>query len=123
MGVGELIKTINKHVDELDYATARLYMERNIDVVEANRRLLNTNARAILKFLIEQKKSGDEPLTRKEILVINAVNDYARQFDLHSIKVLLKNHSSLFLRQDLATYLGKDAQEVLKGMGVIQQAS
>ena len=117
----ELGKTINKHVDELDYFSARKYIESNLDQLEKNKRVLNSNAREILKFLIDQQKAGHKALTRKEMLIINAINDYSRQFDLRGIKMLLKNNTALFVREDIEVHLNKDAQEILTGMGAIKQ--
>ena len=120
MKLDELIKQINKSVEDFDYSSARRYIEENINILEENKRFLKSNAREILKFLIEQSKSGGEPLSRKELLIINAVNAYAYKFDLRGIRVLLKENAKLFIREDTIAYLNSDAKTILTSMGVIK---
>lgn len=112
----ELIRKINQSVEELDLVTTRLYIENNLDVVSDNKKYLKRNAREILNFLIEQKKSGVQPLSRQELAIIKAVNTYASQFDLSGIKLLLKEHPQLFIREDIVAYLNRDAKIILDGM-------
>lgn len=116
MHTKELIRKINQSVEELDLVTTRLYIENNLDVVSDNKKYLKRNAREILNFLIEQKKSGVQPLSRQELAIIKAVNTYASQFDLSGIKLLLKEHPQLFIREDIVAYLNRDAKIILDGM-------
>ncbi|MEH7342772.1 hypothetical protein V7122_02610 [Bacillus sp. JJ1532] len=119
MKLDELVNKINQCVDEFDYVSARKYIEENIGVLEGRMQLLKGNARVILNFLIEQLNSGVEPLSRKELTVINAINAYAYKFDLRGIKVMLKENAKLFLREDIIVYLNSDAKIILTGMKVI----
>ncbi|OMP68377.1 hypothetical protein [Domibacillus epiphyticus] len=117
----ELVRKINKHVEELDYFSARKYIEQNIDDLQQNKHLLNSNAREILMFLVDQINSGHAAMTRQELSAINAINEYSYKFDLRGIKMLLKNRAALFMREDIDGYLNKDAKEILTGMGAIKK--
>lgn len=122
MHVLDLIAKINTSVEELDFAAARLYMEENIEILTENRNYLKTNARDLLEFLTKRMEAGHKPLTRQNISVINAVNSYASKFDLRGLKVIIRDHSLLFLRNDIAAYLNMDARIILEGMGAIPKA-
>jgi len=122
MHVLDLIAKINTSVEELDFAAARLYMEENIEVLNENRNYLKTNARDLLEFLTKRMEAGQKPLTRRDMSVINAVNSYASKFDLRGLKVIIRDHSLLFLRNDIAAYLNMDARIILEGMGAIPKA-
>jgi hypothetical protein len=122
MHVLDLIGKINSCVEELDFAAARAYMEENIEILNAHRSHLKTNARDLLEFLTKRMEAGHEPLTRKDMAVINAVNSYASKFDLRGLKVVIRDHSLLFLRNDIASYLNTDARIILEGMGAIPKA-
>ncbi|OLN21777.1 hypothetical protein BTO30_13045 [Domibacillus antri] len=117
----ELVQKINKHVEELDYFSARKYIEQNINELQKKKHLLNSNAREILLFLVEQLNSGNVSLKRQEISTINAINEYAYKFDLRGIKMIIKNQAALFMREDISVYLNKDAKEILTGMGVLKK--
>lgn len=123
MHVLDLIARINNRVEELDFAAARLYMEENIEILNENRSHLKSNARELLEFLTKRMEAGQQPLTRKDMAVINAVNNYASKFDLRSLKVVIKDHSLLFLRSDIESYLNTDARIILEGMGAIPKAA
>ena len=122
MHVLDLIAKINTSVEELDFAAARLYMEENIEILNDNRNYLKTNARDLLEFLTKRMEAGQKPLTRRDMSVINAVNSYASKFDLRGLKVIIRDHSLLFLRNDIAAYLNMDARIILEGMGAIPKA-
>lgn len=122
MHVLDLIAKINTSVEELDFAAARLYMEENIEILNENRNYLKTNARDLLEFLTKRMEAGQKPLTRRDMSVINAVNSYASKFDLRGLKVIIRDHSLLFLRNDIAAYLNMDARIILEGMGAIPKA-
>lgn len=119
MKVDELINKINLSVEEFDYTTARKYIEENMDLLSQHKRHLKSNAREILNFLVEQKNSGVIPLTKKELNLINAINGYAYKFDLRGIKLILKDNTKLFLREDTVAYLNSDAKTILTGMRAI----
>lgn len=121
MKLEELIERINKCVDEYDYVTARKYIEENIELLKGNQIKLKSNAREILKFLVEQKESGVKPIARTELNIINTINSYAYKFDLRGIKTLLKDNAKLFLREDVVGHLNSDAKTILAGMGVIKK--
>jgi len=123
MHVLDLIARINNRVEELDFAAARLYMEENIEILNENRNHLKSNARELLEFLTKRMEAGQQPLTRKDMAVINAVNNYATKFDLRGLKVVIKDHSLLFLRSDIESYLNTDARIILEGMGAIPKAA
>lgn len=122
MHVLDLIAKINTSVEELDFAAARLYMEENIEILNENRNYLKTNARDLLEFLTKRMEAGQKQLTRRDMSVINAVNSYASKFDLRGLKVIIRDHSLLFLRNDIAAYLNMDARIILEGMGAIPKA-
>jgi hypothetical protein len=122
MHVLDLIAKINTSVEELDFAAARLYMEENIEILNENRNYLKTNARDLLEFLTKRMEAGQKPLSRQDMSVINAVNSYASKFDLRGLKVIIRDHSLLFLRNDIAAYLNMDARIILEGMGAIPKA-
>lgn len=123
MHVLDLIGRINNSVEELDFAAARMYMEDNIEILNANRSHLKSNARDLLEFLTKRMEAGVKPLTRKDMAILNAVNSYASKFDLRSLKVVIRDHSLLFLRNDISAYLNTDARIILEGMGAIPKAS
>jgi hypothetical protein len=123
MHVLDLIARINNRVEELDFAAARWYMEENIEILNENRSHLKSNARELLEFLTKRMEAGQQPLTRKDMAVINAVNNYASKFDLRGLKVVIKDHSLLFLRSDIESYLNTDARIILEGMGAIPKAA
>jgi hypothetical protein len=50
------------------------------------------------------------------------VNSYASNFDLRGLKVVIRDHSLLFLRNDIEAYLNSDARIILEGMGAIPKA-
>jgi hypothetical protein len=122
MHVLDLIAKINTSVEELDFAAARFYMEENIEILNENRNYLKTNARDLLEFLTKRMEAGQKPLSRRDMSVINAVNSYASKFDLRGLKVIIRDHSLLFLRNDIAAYLNMDARIILEGMGAIPKA-
>ncbi len=120
MRIEELSKDINKFVETLDLVTARKLIENNIEVLNENKRLLNSNARELLKFFTERLESGHQPISRDELATITAINTYASNFDIRSIKFILKNKTKFLLRDDVNEYLNSDAKAILIGMGAIK---
>lgn len=121
MNLIELTATINKYVENLDFGTARVYLEENTTILNENKNKLNSNARALLEFIINRQQEGVQPLSRKDISIINATNSYASKFDLRGLKVLVRDNSKLFLRSDIKAYLNADAKIILEGMGSISK--
>jgi len=121
MKIQELIQEINKYVEELDFVTARKLIEGNIEVLNSHKLTLNSNARELLKIITEQLESGKDPISRKDMASLIAINSYAANFDMASIKLIVKNNAKLLLRHDVIDYLNKDAKAILEGMGVINK--
>lgn len=121
MNLIELTTTINKYVEDLDFGTARVYLEENATILSENKNRLNSNARALLEFIIDRQQEGVQPLTRKDMSIINATNSYASKFDLRGLKVMVRDNSQVFLRSDITAYLNADAKIILEGMGSISK--
>ena len=119
MDIKELILKINKSVDELEFTTARKYIEENIELVNQNRIHLKRNARELLKFLYEQLESGEASLTKTEITVINTLNVYATRLDIRGMKRNIKGNELLLLKKETINYLNTDARIFLESMGAI----
>lgn len=119
MKVDELIKEINQYVEQLDFVTARKLIEVNLEVLNQNKLSLKSNARELLKISTEQHESGYEPMSKQDLATLVAINTHATNFDLRSIKFLVKDKAKLLLRHDVIEYLNKDAKAILEGMGVI----
>lgn len=120
MRIEDLSKDINKFVENLDLVTARKLIENNIVILNENKRLLNSNARELLKFFTERLESGHQPISRDELATITAINTYASNFDIRSIKFILKNKTKFLIRDDVNEYLNSDAKAILIGMGAIK---
>lgn len=119
MNLEVLTAKINKNVDDMEFATARIFIEENIKLLNEHKNMLNKNARELLSFLLEMQADGGQPLTRKEISIINAVNTYANRFDIRGMKMIVKDNPNLLLRKETPAYLNTDAKIILKGMGAI----
>lgn len=120
LDVKDIITKINKSVDSLEFTTARKYIEENIELVNQNRIHLKSNAREILKFLNEQMESGEKPLTKSEISLLNTLNVYATRFDIRSMKRNIKGNEQLLLKKESINYLNTDARIFLESMGAIK---
>ena len=123
MNLHELAKKINECVEEVDLVAARRYMEENKSILLDNKSLLRRNARELFDILLTSSESSSKPLSRDEIAATNAINLYATRFDIRGLKIAVKNHSELLLREDITPYLNKDAKILLEGMGAIQKAA
>lgn len=121
MKVEELISEINKYMEQLDFVVARKLIEENLEVLNKNRISLKSNARELLKFLIDRHESGYEPVSRQEMATLYAINTYASNFDIRGLKLIIKDKAKLFLRTDILQYLNNDARVILDGMGVINK--
>lgn len=116
MNTHELFKLINQCVDELDFITARKYMEDNRDEVKAHKHHLQRNAQELFEFVLN---SDGKRLTQSEIKVIHAINDYAVHFNIRSFKSIVKEHAVLVSREETLTYLNQDARALLESMHII----
>lgn len=123
MHLKELILKVNKSADELDFITTRKYIEQNISMLNEHKRYLQSNARELLDFLTDNYDGNLEPLTRKDMASLNAINTYASKFDLRSLKFVVKESSKLLLRKDAVQYLNSDARVILQGMGAMPDDS
>ncbi|GIN39922.1 MULTISPECIES: hypothetical protein [Heyndrickxia] len=121
MDIQELGQKINQCTEDLDFLSARRYIEENLIILEDHKYLLKSNAREIFNFVKERLESGYPPLTKQEKAVINSINTYAYNFDLRGIKLVLKSKAKLFLREDIISYLNEDARNLLKSMGAINE--
>ena len=119
MKVEDLIADINNYMEQLDFVTARKLIEENLDVLNKHRISLKSNARELLKFLVERHNSGHKPISRQEMATLIAINTYATNFDIRGLKLIIKDKAKLLLRTDIHEYLNKDAKTILDGMGVI----
>lgn len=120
LDIKDIISKINQSVDALEFTSARRYIEENIELVNQNRIHLKSNAREILKFLNNQYESGEEPLTKAEISLLNTLNIYATRFDIRSMKRNIKGNESLLLKKESINYLNSDARIFLESMGAIK---
>ncbi|GIO26960.1 hypothetical protein [Ornithinibacillus bavariensis] len=121
MQLEEIINKINQSTEELDFGTARRYVENNYELLKNQKHRLNTNAREILSFVSERFESGLQPLSRIEMAAINAINISAKKFNLSGVKLAIKNNPKLLLRHDVLDYLNSDAKILLESMGVIEK--
>lgn len=119
MKIHELIEEINKYVEQLDFVTARKLIEENLEILKKHKLSLKSNARELLKILVDRQESGHTPISRQDMASIIAMNKYASNFDLRSLKLVIKDKAKLLLREDAVEYLNKDARVILEGMGAI----
>ncbi|MBT2702954.1 hypothetical protein [Bacillus sp. ISL-35] len=119
MSLDALATKINQYVEDMELATARVYIEENIEILKEHKNMLNKNARELLDFLLKLHADGGQPLTRMDMAIINAINTYASKFDVRGIKMLVKDNPNLLLRKDTPAYLNADAKIILEGMGAI----
>ncbi|MFC5541448.1 MAG: hypothetical protein C0P75_012455 [Bacilli bacterium] len=122
MDIKKLILCINGAVDALEYATARKYIEQNLDIVDENRHLLNSNAREILQFVKDNLGSSEQPLTKKEMNIITVINTYAKKLDVRGLKLYLKEKEKeqLLQRKNVLNILNADAKILLTSLGFIK---
>lgn len=118
MSLDDIVLKINNCVDNLELATARVYLEENLNVLQGHKNLLSKNARELLDILIEIQKDGNKALSRKDLAIINTINTYARNFDMRGLKVIIKENPELLLRKEVPEYFNSDAKIILKGMEV-----
>jgi hypothetical protein len=119
LSLESLTAKINKNVEEMELATARVYIEENISILNEHKNMLNKNARELLDFILQMQAHDGQPLTRKDLAIINAINTYANKFDVRGIKMIVKDHPNLLIRKDTPAYLNADAKIILEGMKAI----
>ncbi|RDI40152.1 hypothetical protein [Falsibacillus pallidus] len=118
----ECLRKIQTAVDEHDLVSTRIYIEENLEWLKDNRHLLKGNARELFDFILARNDKGEQPLTRPEIMAVNAINAYAKKFDLRGLKLSIKNHAALLLKDEIRQYLNTDAKIILEGMGAIEKS-
>ena len=121
--INEIISLINNSVDQLNFTSARKYIEENIELVNQNRVHLKSNAREILAFLNDLFESGEKPITKREVAALNTINIYATRFDVRGLKLNLKGKEQLLLKKEALNYLNNDAKILLESMGAIKRES
>ena len=121
LDIQELLFKINKSIDDLNLVTARQYIEENLILLNENKHLLRGNARALLDFLTNNTDKEFIQLDRKELNIIYAINTYASNFDLRGLKLSIKNHADLLMREEIKHHLNADAKTLLEGMNAIQK--
>lgn len=89
LSLDALTAKINKHVEEMELATARVYIEENVEILNEHKNMINKNAWELLDFLLELQVDGGQPLSRKDKAIINAINTYANKFDVRGIKMIV----------------------------------
>ncbi|MEK4245365.1 MULTISPECIES: hypothetical protein [unclassified Psychrobacillus] len=123
MDANELINVINHSIEKLDYASARKYIEENLNLVNINKHLLIDNARSVLVYINDTLESGAQPLTRQEVSLIYTINKHATKFDVRALRMIIRDNPSLLIRQDIKHYFNEDAKTLLEGMNVIPKQS
>ncbi|SFL43388.1 hypothetical protein SAMN04487943_101528 [Gracilibacillus orientalis] len=121
MQSNEIVKSINHATTNLDLVTSRHYIEENLELLKEKSHLLNHNARELLSFMIKCQESGYRSLNKKELASIRTVNDYAEQFDVRRIKLIVKEKPHLFMEKEALNFLNKDAKVILDGIGVLKK--
>lgn len=121
MDFRDLLKQLNKSIDNLDLVSARKYIEENIDILTKNRQLLQGNSRAMFDLIKQKKDLGIKPLSRHEMAVIYSINNYATKFDLTGLKLVVNNNPELFVNEEIIQYLNADAKTLLQGMKVLNK--
>lgn len=117
-----IIVKVNKACDDVDFIGARQLIEMNlIKLSEAiNYKLLNMNAKTLIKHVINENSSeNNNKLTRKDLLIINNINKYCTNFDISMLKRTLRDSIVLLQRPDVLPLLNKDTRLILDNMGVI----
>lgn len=107
-------------MDDLDLVSARKYMEENLDLLNKNKLHLRSNARELLKFIVDNADAETEPLNRRDMITIYSINTFASKFDIRGLRFTIKNNMDLLMREDVKHYLNADAKALLKGMSAIQ---
>ena len=118
MKPNSLINQINMACDNKDLATARVYMENNIDIISSPPyySFLNDNARELLKIVQDSKRSG---LTRKQKSLVLNFNKLVGEYDITKLRIYIKAHKELLQMEESQEYLNSSARLLLKELGDI----
>lgn len=118
-----IINKINKNCDALEFWEARRMIELNLEQLQhpENYFQLNSNAMALLKLVVEEKKQAVKPLSRLEQLQIHDINKYSTEFDISMLKRTIRNSLNVLQRPDIEKYLNENAKTILKSMGLFIQ--
>lgn len=119
MDLRELLNQINECMDNLDLVSARKYIEQNIELLEANKHHLKSNARALFDIFKDRADMGEKSLNRLEMNIIYSINKYATNFDVRGLKTSVRNNADLLMKEDVKHYLNSDAKTLLMSMNVI----
>lgn len=116
-----VIVKINKACDDMDFVSARMFIEGNIKQLSEgiNYRQLNSNAQTLIKHVISDNTGESTKLSRTEMLTIHNINQYCSEFNISMLKRTLKNSLVLLQREDVTPLLNKDAKIILENMGVL----
>ena len=116
MNTQELFRAINKCVDELDFVSARKYMEQNIELLKKSKHRLHRNAQELFEFVLNK---GDDTLTPTDLNAIHVINSYATNFNIHGLKLIVKDKAALVSRKETLSYLNEDAKALLESMHIV----
>jgi hypothetical protein len=119
LSLDALTAKINRYVEDMELSTARVFIEENLEILSEHKNKLNKNAWELLDFILQMQANEGQPLTRKDMAIINTINTYANKFDVRGIKMMVKDNPNLLLRKDTPAYLNADAKIILEGMGAI----
>lgn len=121
MNLKELLNQINNSMDNVDLVSARKYIEQNIELVEANKHHLKSNARALFDIFKNNTDMSEKSLNRLEMNIIYSINKYATEFDLRGLKTSIKNNADLLMKEEVKYHLNSDAKTLLISMNVISK--
>lgn len=116
MTENELFRTINQCVEDLDFISARKYMEENVEFIKQHSNHLNRNARGLFDFVVNE---SENMLDRREMQMIYSINQYATSFDVRGLKLLIKDQAALLSKKEAVALMNEDAKALLEGMRAI----
>lgn len=116
-----IIANINTNCDNLEFVEARRLIELNLSKLTMNTyyNLLNSNAKALTKLIVQEHQDGKEQLTRYELLKLNEINKYCKDFDIAMLKRALKDSIDLIHRKEAQVQLTENAKYILETMGAL----
>ncbi len=91
-------------------------MEENKELLKGNKHRLHSSAQDLLAFVLNE---NTDPLSQSEINIIYTINDYATNFDIRALKLIVKDRVALINRRDAFSYLNRDAKALLESMHVL----
>lgn len=116
-----IITNINHCCDNLEFVDARRLIQLNLVKLSSATyyNLLNNNAKALVKLILKEHEDGNEPLTRLELLKLNDINKYSKDFDISMLKRTLKDAVDLIQRKEAQVQLTENAKYILQTMGAL----